>query len=67
MMWLHSWAPPILETEAGTDGSQPSHQAGEWQSPVGQLWALRRGPLTSVQGHTTHKEIKLLQTQHKKL
>lgn len=28
---------PSLETEVGTEDFQPSHQAGEWQSPVGQL------------------------------
>lgn len=28
---------PSLETEAGAEDFQSSNQAGEWQSPVGQL------------------------------
>lgn len=39
------------ETETGTQGSQP-----KLEDPVGQLWAPRRGPLTSVQSRATHRD-----------
>lgn len=39
------------ETETGTQGSQP-----KLEDPVGQLWAPRRGPLTSVQSCATHRD-----------
>lgn len=49
----------FTETEIGSKNSQP-----KLESLVGQLWALRKGPLTSVQNHATNKETMLLQPQY---